>query len=113
VAKADSTPYPAKDLSLNSPFQRIGRAWREVASPSEEAAGDFLQHQKGALINKRDGDPYSGSPPAGGGSYCSLPRGEIRLIDAGSPSPPPAPVGRLCQALFVFSTASRTLGFSD
>ncbi len=57
VAKAGSTPYPAKDLSLTSPFQRIGRAWREVASPREEAVGDFLQQQKGALVDKRDGDP--------------------------------------------------------
>jgi hypothetical protein len=75
--------------------------------------GDFLQHQKGALINTRDGAPYSEPPLAGEGAAGSLPRGEIRLIEAGGPSPPPAPVGRLCQALFVFSTASRTLGFSD
>ncbi|MDQ3925772.1 MAG: hypothetical protein M3272_02110 [Actinomycetota bacterium] len=68
VAKAGSTPYPAKDLSLTSPFQRIGRARREVASPREEAVGDFLKQQKGALVDKRDGDPYSEPPPAGGGS---------------------------------------------
>jgi len=68
VPKAVSTPYPAKDLSLTSPFQRIGRAWREVANPREDAVGEFLQHQKGALVDKRDGDPYSGSPPAGAGS---------------------------------------------
>ncbi len=67
VAKAGSTPYPAKDLSLTSPFQKIGRAWREIASPREEAVGEFLQHQKGTLVDKRDGDPEYGSPPAGGG----------------------------------------------
>ena len=72
VAKADSTPYPAKDLSLTSPFQRISRTWREVASPREEAAGDFLQHQKGALINKRDGDPYSEPPLLRGREQLAL-----------------------------------------
>jgi hypothetical protein len=42
VAKAYSAPYPAKDLSLYSPLQKVGRAWREHASPSEAALSDFL-----------------------------------------------------------------------
>ena len=79
VPKAESAPYPAKDLSLNSPFQKIGRAWREVANPREEAVGDFLQHQKGALVDKRDGDPYSESPPAGGGSQLA-PSPEAKFV---------------------------------
>ena len=43
VAKADSAPYPAKDLSLDSPFQKVGRVRREVASLTEAAVSNFLQ----------------------------------------------------------------------
>ena len=32
VAKADSAPYPPKDLSLDSPFHKPSRAPREVTS---------------------------------------------------------------------------------
>jgi hypothetical protein len=35
VAKAYSAPDPAKDLTLYPPFQKVSRAWREVASLSE------------------------------------------------------------------------------
>jgi hypothetical protein len=42
VAKADSASNPVEDLLLNSPFQKVVRAWREVASPSETAVSDFL-----------------------------------------------------------------------
>jgi len=27
VTKADSAPYPLKDLSLDPPFQKVGRPW--------------------------------------------------------------------------------------
>jgi len=50
VAKADSAPYPAKYLSLYSPFQKVHGAWREVALPSETSVGDFLQQHKPPAI---------------------------------------------------------------
>jgi hypothetical protein len=46
VAEADSTPDPAKDLLLDTPFQKVIRAWRKGASPSEAAVSDFLQHHE-------------------------------------------------------------------
>ena len=46
VAKAYAAPDPTKDLLLDSPFQKVGGAWREVASPREAAVGDFLQQHE-------------------------------------------------------------------
>ena len=43
VAEAYSAAHPAKYLPLDSPFQKVVRAWREVASSSEAAVSDFLQ----------------------------------------------------------------------
>jgi hypothetical protein len=46
VAEADSASDPAEDLSLDSPFEKVVRVWREVASPSEAAMSGFLQQYK-------------------------------------------------------------------
>jgi len=42
VAEADSASYPAKDLLLYSPLQKVGRVRREVASLSEAAVSNTL-----------------------------------------------------------------------
>ena len=42
VAKAYSAFDPAKDLSLNSPFQKVGWARRKVASLGEAALSNTL-----------------------------------------------------------------------
>ena len=43
VAKADSSPDPMKDLSLDTPFEKVVRARREVAGLGEVAVSHFLQ----------------------------------------------------------------------
>ena len=57
VAKADSAPHPAKDLRLDSPFQKVVRAWREVARPSEAAVSDFLEQHEPPTIAQRQDQP--------------------------------------------------------
>lgn len=42
MAKADSASYPAKDLSLDSPFQKLGWSWREVTRLMEADVRGFL-----------------------------------------------------------------------
>ena len=55
VAKADSAPHSAKDLLLDSPFQKVVGAWRELASPSEAAVSDFLQqHEPPPIVQRQD-----------------------------------------------------------
>jgi hypothetical protein len=62
MAEAYSAPYAAKDLLLNAPFQKVVRAWREVASPSEVALSDFLQqHEPPANVYRLDEDPPAGA----------------------------------------------------
>ena len=58
MAKAYSAPQPAKDLHLDHPFQKVVRAWREVASPSEAAVGDFLQQHEPPTIAQRQDQPH-------------------------------------------------------
>ena len=43
VSKADSAPDPVKDLSLDTPFEKVVRARREVAGLGEVAVSHFLQ----------------------------------------------------------------------
>ena len=50
VTKADSAPYAAKDLLLDSPFQKVSRVRREVTSLSEAAVSDFLQQDESPTI---------------------------------------------------------------
>jgi len=57
VAKADSAPDPAKDLSLDPPFQKIGGARREVASLSKAAVCDFLQQDEPPTIAQSQDQP--------------------------------------------------------
>src|SRR5215218_5256512 len=58
VAEAYSAPYPAKDLRPDSPFQKVMRAWREVASPSEVAVSDLLQQHEPATIVQPPDQPH-------------------------------------------------------
>ena len=65
VAEADSAPDPAKDLYPDSPFQKVIRAWREVAGPSEAAVSDLLQQHEPPTIAQPQAQPeyvmfYSG-----------------------------------------------------
>ena len=50
VAEAYPAPDTARDLLLDTPFEKVVRAWREVASPSEAAVSDFLQHYEPPTI---------------------------------------------------------------
>jgi hypothetical protein len=59
VAEADSSSDPAKDLLLDPPFQKVVRAWREVASPSEAAVSDFLQQHEPPTIAQRQVQPQA------------------------------------------------------
>jgi hypothetical protein len=62
VAKAYSAPHPAKKLSLDTPFQEVVRARREVPSPSEGALSDFLQHHKPPTVAQRQAQPQNRPP---------------------------------------------------
>ena len=53
MAKAYSSTDPAKDLFLDTPFQKVVRAWREVPSPSEATVSDFLQQHEPPTIAQR------------------------------------------------------------
>jgi hypothetical protein len=57
VAKADPASDPAKDLSLNSPFQKVIWAWGKVSSPSEVAVSGFLQQYKPPTIDQPKEQP--------------------------------------------------------
>jgi hypothetical protein len=59
VAKADSATHPAKDLPLDSPFQKVRRAWRELANPSEAAVGDHLLQHEPSTIAQRQVQPQA------------------------------------------------------
>ncbi len=81
VAKAHSAPDPAEDLRLDSPFQEVVRAWRELASPSEAAVGDFLQQHEPPTIAQRQAQGRDRprrlerrSRGSGEGDYAALPR---------------------------------------
>ena len=57
VTKADSASDSAKDLPLDSPFQKVGRARREVASPSEAAVSEFLKHHEPPTLAQPQDQP--------------------------------------------------------
>jgi len=50
VAEADSASYLAKDLLLDTPFQEVGGAGREVTSLGEAAMSDFLQQHEPTTV---------------------------------------------------------------
>src|SRR5215213_188266 len=57
VTKAHSAPHPAKNLLLDSPFQKVVRACREVPSPSKATVSDFLQQHEPPTIAQRQVQP--------------------------------------------------------
>ena len=61
VAEAYSAPHPAKDLRLDSPSQKVIRAWREVPSPSEASVSDSLQQHEPPTIAPRENQPQAQS----------------------------------------------------
>jgi hypothetical protein len=57
VAEAYSAPHSAKDLHVDSPFQKGVQAAGEVTIPSEAAMGYFLQQHKPPPIAQRQVQP--------------------------------------------------------
>ena len=64
VTEAYSSSDPAEDLCLDSPFQKVVRAWREVPSPSEAAVSGCLQQHEPPTIAQRKTSPKT-SPRKG------------------------------------------------
>ena|SRR5215204_1467521 len=60
VAKADPASDPAKDLSLDLPFQKGVRASRKFVRPMETAVSDLLQqHEPPTVTQPQDQPPRS------------------------------------------------------
>ncbi len=57
VTEAYSSSDPAEDLCLDSPFQKVVRAWREVPSPSEAAVSGCLQQHEPPTIAQCQDQP--------------------------------------------------------
>jgi hypothetical protein len=51
MAKAHAAADPAKDLPVDSPFQKVVRTWGEAPSPSEATVSDALQpHEPPTIV---------------------------------------------------------------